>query len=211
MDKGKFANPTGSRGYGQNAFRAAAGDQGANPQVSQVAVTDPEVNKFDQEGNTKLHNRSYDGNTKQMYRLLNKSADINLSTNNEYGDTPLHKAVAGGHLEAVQLLLESGVQVDKANKTVQTPGHYASHHCNPGIITALLKANANPMAREDECGDDWLHKVTSSKCANNATKREIFVLLKSFGVTIVQNDNHKTAYDYTNDPELLGMLKAIFE
>ena len=81
--------------------------------------------------------------------LLYEGASVELSKNN--GWTPLHRAVEGGHVRIVELLLEWGADVNARNSVGTRPLHLASQEANEGeteMLELLLKAGANINLRQ---------------------------------------------------------------
>jgi ankyrin repeat protein len=58
-----------------------------------------------------LHEECHNGNVAAIAQLLNIGA--NAEAKNGAGSTPLAAAAAGGHMEAVQLLLECGAKAGR--------------------------------------------------------------------------------------------------
>ena len=53
-----------------------------------------------------LHDASAKGDVAEVKRLL--SAGTNVNARDEYGGTPLNKAIHNGHLEVVKILIAAG-------------------------------------------------------------------------------------------------------
>jgi ankyrin repeat protein len=70
------------------------------------------------------------------------------------GWTALHKAAHGGHLEAVQMLLEHNADVNLRNILGEFPIHRAASPCDyrghPDIMQQLLDHGADPNARDND-------------------------------------------------------------
>ena len=63
---------------------------------------------------------------------------------NHDGDQPIHEAVARGNQDIVQLLIETGSDVNRPNHvTGSTPLDLATLHEQTDIVTVLLKHKAN--------------------------------------------------------------------
>ncbi|MBD0866017.1 MAG: ankyrin repeat domain-containing protein [Rhodobacteraceae bacterium] len=72
------------------------------------------------------------------------------------GWTPLHHAAFASTLEAVQVLIQAGANVEARTNDGETPLHKAAWFGRPNIAAALLDAGADPDAR-DEKGYTPLH------------------------------------------------------
>jgi ankyrin repeat protein len=70
----------------------------------------------------------------------------NLGEEQKSGDTCLHKACAGKHLELVKLLLGRRAHVGIKNKVFRTPLHVAAEAGDVAVVAALLKHSADPEA-----------------------------------------------------------------
>lgn len=78
------------------------------------------------------------------------------------GDTALHMAARGGHLECVKLLLDSGADITISNNVKSTALHCASSHVEGSIVVEeLLKRGANPNV-QNNYGNTALHCVIST-------------------------------------------------
>lgn len=94
--------------------------------------------------------------------------DSGLRVTNEYGETLLHRAAAGGKHSTVQYLLSKGLDVNAASRHGWTPllcalagpteGHWKTEDMAIQTARLLLNANADPLAKTD---DGWtvLHLV----------------------------------------------------
>jgi ankyrin repeat protein len=94
------------------------------------------------------------------------------------GDTPLHAAAAGAHVEIAKLLVANGADVAAVNRRGATPLHYAADG-GPGVdgwnpaaqaemIVFLIEAGANPNAL-DKSGVAPLHRTVRQRSPRAAT------------------------------------------
>ena len=72
-----------------------------------------DVNQADKNKWTALHWSSFKGEYSKCFDLISRGADVNLP--DEHGFSPLFVAARRGHLDIVQLLLESGADVHRRN------------------------------------------------------------------------------------------------
>lgn len=82
--------------------------------------------------------------------LIHHGAEVNARTNPNQetgsfmrdaytkGETPLHRAAAFGNEESIQLLLDAGASKSAEDINGESPLGWASWHCRPGKILALL-------------------------------------------------------------------------
>ena len=81
-----------------------------------------DVNKLDSGGWTALHHASQHGLTEGVrYLCVERGADVNKSTTDEEGHTPLTLASLNGKVDAVGVLLEAGADVNKRTSDGETP------------------------------------------------------------------------------------------
>jgi ankyrin repeat protein len=96
--------------------------------------------------------------TEELVALLEKiksTADFSyvdfddVNATNCLGENALHIAVRWGDLQAVKLLIQSGVDINKHGEEGYTPLHYACAYANPEMVELLLQSGANPEARTE--------------------------------------------------------------
>ncbi len=84
---------------------------------------------------------------KTVQNCLDSGLDIEVR--NEWGNTPLHLAVANEDPELVKMLLNAGADVHARDKYGHTPLHLAaSSSPNPEVIIFLLDAGADGKAKD---------------------------------------------------------------
>ncbi len=91
-----------------------------------------------------LMDATFAGNTAKMKEAIGAGADLNVRID---AVTPLEWAVAGGHAEAVALLLDSGANPNKAGANRQTPLMTAAAAGLAEISRLLLQHGADRGAR----------------------------------------------------------------
>jgi len=122
-------------------------------------------------GETPLMLAALKGEMDVLRVLLARGAAVNGP-----GWTPLHYAASGNSLTTVQELLARGAEVDaRAPKHQRTPLMMAAMHAGEDVIDALLKAGADPGARDQygetaadlaaRGGRDWLAERLSRRAA----------------------------------------------
>ncbi|ELP93430.1 rap GTPase-activating protein, putative [Entamoeba invadens IP1] len=97
------------------------------------------VNDIDGNGRTFLYYACEKSFVGLVEFLLNKSADPNISDENQY--SPLHKALSAEKIEKriVEMLLEKGADRAAKNESLSTPLHYLCRVSNLGQNTETLK------------------------------------------------------------------------
>lgn len=109
------------------------------------AGADP--NTVDDQGYTALQRAAIAGNLELVMLLVQYGANMTALTINQFGDLPIHLAVAYGHENIVHWMLDNGVPVDIRNKMGATPLHSAVHNNRLEIARFLLDRGAAVNAR----------------------------------------------------------------
>ncbi len=79
-----------------------------------------------------------DNDNEEVIQLF-LSHDINVNVQNEFGQTPLHKAIWGGHIGIIKLLLtRADIDVNKKTDFGWTPLFFATRHNKREVIKLLL-------------------------------------------------------------------------
>ena len=95
--------------------------------------------------------------------LVKSGADVNIDKPN--GDTSLHVAVRGHcHKEALQTIIQQGVNVNAINKNSQTALIHACDTAQTESVTQLLKTNADSNI-SNASGYTSLHAAVLGNCA----------------------------------------------
>jgi uncharacterized protein len=87
-----------------------------------------------------------DGSTDRLEEALAAGVPPNLT--NRSGDSLLMVAAYHEHLESVELLLGRGADTERVNDRGQTALAAAVFRQQPAIVTALLRAGADPRSGE---------------------------------------------------------------
>ncbi|XP_078808397.1 uncharacterized protein ankdd1b isoform X2 [Oryzias latipes] len=80
----------------------------------------------------------------EMLKILMEPYNMATMKPNKKGDTPLHLAARNGHLEAVQLLLQSFDTRDEVNMDGETALYQAAHNNQEQCVLALLEGGCDP-------------------------------------------------------------------
>ena len=144
-----------------------------------------------QDDTSKLHSLCQVGNISgvQQYidKLTHEEVAAKLSTRKGvFGYTPLHLAVAGGHIEVLNYLLSKITKSELVNckaNSGYTPLHLAASSGHRNCIKALLTHGANISAADE-------YKKTPKQSAELSSKSSIVRLLRSEGeiVYIIMSD-----------------------
>ncbi|XP_006560481.1 ankyrin repeat and death domain-containing protein 1A isoform X1 [Apis mellifera] len=113
-------------------------------------------------GATALHHAASAGHP-SMITALSNVPRIELNATDKKGQTPIHCACAEEHLEAVEVLIGLGANVDAQDYEGNTPLHVATRTRHTAIVQLLLRAGANTELI-DEIGFTPLHVAASQGC-----------------------------------------------
>jgi len=101
-----------------------------------------------------LHMAAARGEVDLINQYIEKKADLNAMDN--YGYTPLKRAVDSGHLEAVKALLQGGANPNVKDRDGSTVLLLAAQSGQKDIVEALLAAKADANAK-NSAGQTSLH------------------------------------------------------
>lgn len=88
------------------------------------------------------------GNTDLVLKLLVMGAKV--TAKDTEGNTPLHYAARGGHVEVAAALLEYGADVDALNKKNETPMHEVVGRDHKAMVELLLVMGADPTLKDSK-------------------------------------------------------------
>lgn len=88
--------------------------------ASTTATTNANINAVSANGYTALHLAAFEGEVKEVERLLASGADVDARTEHVLM-TPLHIASERGHLEVVQTLLKYGANISACDDSGYAP------------------------------------------------------------------------------------------
>jgi ankyrin repeat protein len=131
-----------------DVFASAA--LGRSADLSAALDEAPVVNTFAYDGWTPLHLAAFFGQRDAVELLLASRADLGAVSRNSLANTPLHAAVAGGHVDVSLLLIERGADVNAADAGGHTPLHIAAEGGYLPVVRALLARGADPHAVDAE-------------------------------------------------------------
>jgi ankyrin repeat protein len=157
------------------------------------------VDAQDNRDSTPLHVASQSGNAKVARLLLEGGANIHVR--NKANQTPQHlllamwsKNVLDDDIDAVRIVLESGVDVDSVNDTHRALLHGASYFGSLKVAQLLLDHGANINVRDGE-SQTPLHRVLDRHDVESDPNRDHFFDVTSFlvkrGADIYALDNNR--------------------
>jgi cytohesin len=149
-----------------------------------------------------LHTAAKHGDTDAIVDLIGSlSPELRQESLNtrKGGRTPLHRAAANGHAEAVALLVELGTNPNIKTGGGLTPLHYAAIYCHVSVIQILLSLGADPNVQTDSDKETPLHHVVSPFHRSPATQiiSSIRALVTSGASLNIKQYFGKTPLSYT--------------
>ena len=118
--------------------------------IKKIETEKEEVNQFSVDGFTPLGLACFFGKKEMVKYALEKNANPNLSSRNDFKVAPLHSAVAANEIEIVKLLLKNGANVNAQQMNGVTALHSAAHIGSLEIVKLLLKNGAEKNAKTSE-------------------------------------------------------------
>lgn len=102
----------------------------------------------DADGWTPLHLAAHHGHAATVEVLLHNNAPVDIRSDNQLANTPLHAALAGKRGEAVRILVEAGADVDAKQHGGWTPLHQSMAAGDRPLTELLLSRKAVPTAND---------------------------------------------------------------
>eukprot|EP00930_Biecheleria_cincta_P025958 TRINITY_DN18393_c0_g1_i1.p1 TRINITY_DN18393_c0_g1~~TRINITY_DN18393_c0_g1_i1.p1 ORF type:complete len:2224 (-),score=490.13 TRINITY_DN18393_c0_g1_i1:182-6853(-) len=135
----------------------------------------------------------------------NGLADCEEALFDEYGESVLHHAVHGGHLEVVHMLLELGrVQADIPNARNETSLQVACRRGDGHMIALLLKAEADPNRHDSSGSTPFLSAVFGG-----ASEDLLGLLVKSGADTSCQDSRGVGALHFASLTENIQLMNFL--
>lgn len=103
-----------------------------------------------------------DGNFLMAKSLIENGVSLDVNTNDEDCQSPLHLAAGSGWLEMTNILLDSGANPNIQDNLGETPLHVAVINNNTEILRALLQKGADPTLT-DKKGESPIGAARSGK------------------------------------------------
>lgn len=129
-----------------------------------------------------IHQSAEEGDLAKVKTLIEENPAL-ANAKNEDQETPLHRAVSGGHLDIVEFLIAAGADIDAQDNQKRTPLHLACYDGRRDIVEELISHGANLEAR-------FANGITPLFWTVPGGHTEVFELLVKKGADIdVKADN----------------------
>jgi len=144
-------------------------------------------------------------NIKIVEFVLDNGAE--LDTPDFYGYTPLHRALNIGNIEAVELFINRGADVNNTNNKIKiTPFYYAVGNGNIKLIELFIKhgADVNTVS--------YIDKETPLHRASSALNLKVIKLLLKRGATLDNGDSYgKTPFNHAEDRYNFDAMRLLLD
>lgn len=118
--------------------------------VRQLLEKNPELlNAFSSDGFTALGLASFFGHLSVVNLLLDKGANPNIASNNDFKVAPIHSACAISHFEITELLIKYGADVNAKQSQGVSPLHSTAHNGKTSLSKLLIDNGADINAKTD--------------------------------------------------------------
>ena len=160
------------------------------------------VDAVDKDGKTALHKALQNNYHLETIKLLVGRTQKMPSV---VGESALHKAAEGGHLELVDLLVKKGCNVDAADKDGKTALHKAAERGHLSVVELLMRLGC----KKDVC-DQYGQTALMKAARGNSTEIVIFLLSSGCCIDIADHDN-RTALHHSVSSKDHNIPMALLE
>jgi uncharacterized protein len=138
------------RRYKKSLDLFEAASLGETEIVTVFLSNEPEtIDSFSPDGFTALGLASFFGHLLLVKVLLEKGANPNIASTNQFKVAPIHSACAISNLDIAALLITYGANVNAKQQQGVTPLHSAAHHGHFELSKLLIDSGADPNAKLD--------------------------------------------------------------
>ena len=131
--------------------------------------------------------------------------EVDVNTQDKYGETALHLAAANGHLNIVNTLLDNGSDINAQNKHGETALHLAAANGHLNIVNTLLD-NGSDINAQNKHGDTALHLATANEHLD-----VVNTLLNNEAKVDAQNLYGQTALYWAEENENPDILQVLLD
>ena len=193
--------------YGDTSLHTAVQHECSTEALQAIIDGGASVNTANMRNETALTLACVYNNKSAINVLLNARAEPNIADDN-YGDTCLHKAVAGNcSIEVLQAIIDHGANVNATNTRNETALTRACMINNEGAMKVLLNACADPEIADVD-GYTCLHYGVTGCCSMELLQ----AIIEHCTDVNAKNTRNETALTqacaYTNEGAVNVLLKA---
>ena len=125
--------------------------------IKKIETEQEDINQYSVDGFTPLGLACFFGKKEMVKYILEKNANPNLASRNDFKVAPLHSAVAANEIEIVKLLLSNVANVNAQQMNGVTALHSAAHIGSLEIVKLLLKngTEKNTKTAENKIAMDF--------------------------------------------------------
>jgi ankyrin repeat protein len=136
--------------YKQKLDIFEAASIGDSATVRNLVSKNPELlNSFSEDGFTVLGLASFFGHLSIVKLLLDKGANPNIASNNQFKVAPIHSACAISHFDIADLLIRHHADINAKQMQGVTPLHSAAHNGQTKLSELLIDNGADINAKMD--------------------------------------------------------------
>ncbi|XP_076465114.1 death-associated protein kinase 1-like [Babylonia areolata] len=103
-----------------------------------------------------LFRASEEGNLDNLKELSDRTDSIDLGTANKHGETAVHMAASGGHVDVLKFLQDKGVNISMKDNQGDTALYWAARQGHLEAIRCLQEAGL-PLDSQNKSGETALH------------------------------------------------------
>lgn len=116
-----------------------------------LLIKNPDLlNSYSADGFTLLGLAAYFGHYSLVKLLLEKGANPNIPSNNQFKVAPIHSACSVSNYEITELLINNGVNVNARQVHGYTPLHSTAHNGKVELSKLLIDSGADVNAKADD-------------------------------------------------------------
>jgi uncharacterized protein len=108
------------------------------------------LNSFSPDGFTVLGLASFFGHLSLVKLLLDKGANPNIASNNQFKVAPIHSVCASSHFDITELLIRHGADINAKQMKGVTPLHSTAHNGQTKLSKLLIDNGADINAKMDD-------------------------------------------------------------
>jgi ankyrin repeat protein len=118
---------------------------------NQLLVKNPNLlNSYSADGFTLLGLASYFGHYSLVKLLIEKGANPNIPSNNQFKVAPIHSACSISNYEIAKLLIKNGANINSRQQQGYSPLHSTAHNGNVELSKLLIESGADVNAKADD-------------------------------------------------------------